>query len=79
MKEENMLDNKVINSPVAAIFKMETKEASNVNSKREDRRRKSVESAQSTGSRSALLSDGPPTAISDEHTNRKSYSELSKE
>lgn len=64
---------------MATIFKQKLQKAMDITLKREDRRHKFVEAANSTGTRSTSLSDGPPTDISNEQTNKKAYSQMTEE
>lgn len=74
-----MLDNQDFIAPVTTILKKETKKAVGVELKREDRCRKFVEAAYSTGAESALSRSRPPMDISDERTKKNTHSEISKE
>lgn len=66
-------------APVVAISRKETEKAMDVESKREDGCQKIMDAAFSINARSALLTDGPPTNISDEKRNEKRYVEISEE
>lgn len=68
---EAMLENKGFITPVATIDMRETEKAVDVDWKKEDRHRKFVKAAYSTGRRSASSSDRYFTAISCKRTNKK--------
>lgn len=62
---------------VAAIVRKETKKALNVELKKEDRRQKLVETAYGICALSTSPSECSPKNISNERTNRNTYSEIS--
>lgn len=72
----SMLDNLDFIALVKTIVKNETEKSEDIKSKREDRRHKFVETNYSTGAQYALSSDRPPTYISDQGANKKSYFDM---
>lgn len=76
---EAMLNNQDFIAPGATIVEKDAKKAMDVESEKKDRHRKFVGTAYNNGARSAASSDGPPTNISNERTNKRAFSEMSEE
>lgn len=71
-----MLESSDFIAPVTAIVKKEAKKNDDVGSDRKDQRQKFVEVAYSTGAWFASSSDRPLIEISNQRTNKMSYSKM---
>lgn len=78
MKEmtEDMLHNQNLIAPVATNVKKEAKKSKDLESQRKGRRGKFVDTAYSTGARSAPSTDRALVVISDDCTTKKAQSEM---
>lgn len=74
-----MLDNQNFIAPVVTIVKRVTEKTVDVESKREDRRRKFIEAAYSTCIQSTLTRNWRSTDIFDDRTNKKTFRKMSEE